>query len=103
MAIEAGKTMGLFPYGQKNDKIPELFDNMGRVPLSNRNVIAPTYPNAALVNEFLYTELASHEVDDGTEQGEKIDLTLHQNRRDLAYACQIQTQQAASNLIREPK
>ena len=101
MAIEAGKTMGLFPYGQKNDKIPELFDNMGRVPLSNRNVIAPTYPNAALVNEFLYTELASHEIDDGTEQGEKIDLTLHQNRRDLAYACQIQTQQAASNLIRE--
>ncbi len=101
MAIEAGKTMGLFPYGQKNDKIPKLFDDMGRVPLSNRNLIAPTYPNAALVNQFLYTELASDMIEDGTEQGEEVDLTLHQNRRDLAYACQIETQQAASNLIRE--
>ena len=98
MAIEAGKTMGLFPYGEKNDKIPPLFDPNGRVPLSNRNLIAPTYPNAALVNDQLYTEL-SNSNDPGN--GEQVDLTLMQNRRDLAYACQIETQQAASNLIRE--
>jgi len=100
-AIEAGKTMGLFPYGEKNEKIPQLFDNMGRVPLSNRNLIAPTYPNAAVVNEFLYTELAGKAVFDGSPDGGAVDLTLLQNRRDLAYACQIETQQAASNLIRE--
>jgi len=100
-AIEAGKTMGLFPYGEKNDKIPQLFDNMGRVPLSNRNLIAPTYPNAALVNQHLYTELAEGNVYDGSPDGEQVDLTLLQNRRDLAYACQIETQQVASNLIRE--
>ena len=100
-AIEAGKTMGLFPYGEKNDKIPPLFDNMGRVPLSNRNLIAPTYPNAALVNEHLYTELSNSKIYDGSPNGEQVDLTLLQNRRDLAYACQIETQQQASNLIRE--
>ena len=100
-AIEAGKTMGLFPYGEKNDKIPQLFDDMGRVPLSNRNLVAPTYPNAAVVNEHLYTELSGKNIYDGSPEGETIDLTLLQNRRDLAYACQTETQQAASNLIRE--
>ena len=100
-AIEAGKTMGLFPYGEKNDKIPQLFDDMGRVPLSNRNLVAPTYPNAAVVNEHLYTELSGKNIYDGSPEGETIDLTLLQNRRDLAYACQIETQQQASNLIRE--
>ncbi len=99
-AIEAGKTMGLFPYGEKNEQIPPLFDTMGRVPLSNRNLIVPTYPNAALVNDNLYSYLSTRQAMDG-KGGEDIDLTLIQNRRDLAYACQIETQQAASNYIRE--
>jgi len=100
-AIEAGKTMGLFPYGKPNDKIPKLFDDMGRVPLSNRNLVAPTYPNAAVVNENLYTELATGTIFDGSPNGERVDLTLLENRRDLAYACQIETQKAASAVIRE--
>ena len=44
-AIEAGKTMGLFPYGKKNDVIPPLFQKEGHFELSNRNLIIPTYPN----------------------------------------------------------
>jgi carbamoyltransferase len=46
-AIEAGKTMGLFPYGKKNNKLPSLFDDLAAVPTSNRNLIIPTYPNGA--------------------------------------------------------
>lgn len=90
--IEAGKTMGLFPYGKPNDKIPMLFDESSVYPLSNRNLIVPTYPNAALVNNLLFSEL----VDDAAS-----DLTKLQNRRDLAYACQMQTQEQVVKLIKK--
>lgn len=91
-SIEAGKTMGLFPYGKVNNNIPSLFDNTGTVALSNRNIIVPTYPNAALVNSELYDELKDSDCDD---------LTELQNRRDLAHACQTQTQDAVVNLIKK--
>lgn len=91
-AIEAGKTMGLFPYGKENKNIPQLFDSTSIVPLSNRNLIVPTYPNAAIVNADLFTEL---------KDGDAEDLTKLNNRRDMAYACQTQTQQAVADLIRK--
>ena len=88
--IEAGKTMGLFPYGQPNDKIPPIFDETTYYPTTNRNLIVPTYPNAAVVNDFLYEEL---------EDNRASDLTKLQNRRDLAYAVQTETQQQVLDLI----
>jgi len=91
-AIEAGKTMGLFPYGKENANIPPLFDTSSTTPLANRNLIVPTYPNAALVNEGLFEELENSDADD---------LTTLENRRDLAYACQTQTQKAVADLIRK--
>jgi carbamoyltransferase len=89
-AIEAGKTMGLFPYGEPNDKIPKLFDNTGTYDSSNRNLIIPRYPNGAIVNCNLFEYLT-----DANSQ----DLTELQNRRDLAYACQTQTQEQVLQLI----
>ena len=91
-SIEAGKTMGLFPYGNPNKNIPDLFDSTSIVPLSNRNVIIPTYPNAAVVNQDMFDELKESDADD---------VTTLQNRRDLAYACQTQTQKAVADLIRK--
>lgn len=91
-AIEAGKTMGLFPYGEENSNIPKLFEQDGIVPLSNRNMFIPTYPNSALVNSNLYEEL---------KDGLASDVTKLANRRDLAYACQTQTQEQVVNLIRK--
>lgn len=91
-SIEAGKTMGLFPYGQENENIPKLFTNTQIAPISDRNVIVPRYPNGAIVNQYVYPELASNT--DG-------DATLLQNRRDLAYACQTQTQEMALQVIRK--
>lgn len=90
--IEAGKTMGLFPYGKDNASIPRLFDNSSITPLANRNLIVPTYPNAAVVNIGLFDYLNHHESND---------VTLLENRRDLAYACQTQTQDQVVNLIRQ--
>lgn len=89
-SIEAGKTMGLFPYGKSNDKIPPLFDYTSDIPLSNRNIIVPTYPNGAAVNSGSYEFL---------DPSDSADLTVLENRRDMAYACQKQTQDMVLNLI----
>jgi len=95
-SIEAGKTMGLFPYGKPNSNIPKLFDTSTKVALSNRNAILPTYPNGAKVNRNLFTELEDNDTD---EPG--IDLSTKQNRRDLAYAVQTQTQEQVVQLIKK--
>ena len=91
-AIEAGKTMGLFPYGTENPNIPALFDESGIYPLSNRNLVVPTYPSGAWINAPLFDEL----IDNGAS-----DVTKLQNRRDLAYAVQTQAQAQVVKLIRK--
>ena len=90
--IEAGKTMGLFPYGKPNDKIPKLFEETGILPLSNRNAIIPNYPNGAFVNEGMFEELMDRS---------DTDLSKLENRRDLAYAVQTQTQEQVLKLIKK--
>jgi carbamoyltransferase len=96
--IEAGKTMGLFPYGKPNENIPPIYTNgggSGSWRTADRNLIIPTYPNGALVNEGRYEELA-------TPLDTKVDdLTYLQNRRDLAYAIQTQSQEEVLRLIRK--
>ncbi len=45
--IEAGKTMGLAPYGQYDSKIPDFFiEGKG-----NKNLLIPMYPAGALIDE----------------------------------------------------
>lgn len=98
-SIEAGKTMGLFPYGKENSNIPKLFDDTSISPVANRNLIVPTYPNGAVVNAELFSYLSS----DATQMswGDNNDVTYLDNRRDLAYACQTQTQEQVLRLIRK--
>jgi carbamoyltransferase len=96
--IEAGKTMGLFPYGKPNDNIPPIYSEGGaggKWRTSDRNLIIPTYPNGAVVNEGRYTELSTP--DEILINGE--DVTLLQNRRDLAYAIQTQSQEESLKVI----
>ena len=97
--IEAGKTMGLFPYGKENSNIPRLFDDAGVAPLANRNLTVPTYPNGAVINAELFSYLSN----DATQLawGDNKDVTYLDNRRDLAYACQTQTQEQVLRLIRK--
>jgi len=92
--IEAGKTMGLFPYGKETNNIPQLFTSNQTSPLSNRNVIVPTYPNGAHVNRNYFEILRD-------KQGQDEDVTKLENRRDMAYAVQTQTQKQVANLIRK--
>ena len=94
-SIEAGKTMGLFPYGKPNDNIPPLFDDTSIYTSSNRNIIVPRYPNGAMVNFLGYKELEQLPTCDCS------DVTTLQSRRDMAYVVQTQTQQQALELIKK--
>jgi len=101
--IEAGKTMGLFPYGKPNDNVPKIYGDCGGTSdwkTSNRDVITPNYPNGAFVNEgrfpYLRTEFELYE----KAQNGKFDLTKLENRRDFAYAIQTQSQSMVLDLIR---
>ena len=96
--IEAGKTMGLFPYGKYNEDIPAIYTDggpSGKWLTTDRNVIIPTYPNGALVNEGRYESLIS------TKEEMEGDVTLLQNRRDMAYAIQTESQSMVLTLIRK--
>lgn len=91
-SIEAGKTMGLFPYGKENNDFPKLFEDTADYPMTNRNIIVPNYPNGAFVNAGLYKALNEH-------SGPNEDVTYLQSRRDIAYAVQTETQEQVLNLI----
>jgi len=95
--IEAGKTMGLFPYGEPADYFPPIYTdgNGGDWKTTDRNLIIPTYPNGSLVNEGRYKKLTS------TKEDIEGDVTLLQNRRDMAYAIQKESQQMVLDLIRK--
>jgi carbamoyltransferase len=95
--IEAGKTMGLFPYGNPNDDIPDVYTDYNGASewkTSNRDLITPTYPNGALVNQGRFKYLK-------TDYDYEGDMTLLQNRRDMAYAIQVESQQMVLDLIRK--
>lgn len=90
--IEAGKTMGLFPYGKPNPNIPKLFRQIGDLSLADSDLVVPFYPRGAMLNVHPYEELA-------TKIGSHDDVTYEQNRRDMAYAVQIETQDELLKLI----
>lgn len=97
-AIEAGKTMGLSPYGKPNSNIPKIYVEEGEWTGANRSLVIPTYPNGAVINEMRYAELAPTP---GLYQDEKAYKKLPdlQNRRDLAYAVQKESQEEVLKLI----
>ena len=97
--IEAGKTMGLFPYGSQNLNIPEIYtnyDGMSDWTTANRDLIVPTYPNGAVVNQGRFKELKNP-----SDMTPETDLTKLQSRRDLAYAIQTESEQMVLDLIRK--
>lgn len=82
--IEAGKAMGLAPYGKKNDKIPPIFLGGEGRHLSNRNLFTPNYPNGAYVDKVAFPD-----IDDDT-----LELKM-----DVAYAVQHACEEQIVRLI----
>ena len=91
-AIEAGKTMGLSPYGKENDVIPDFFVSTKYGDRANRNLFIPNYPMGAFVNQNMYDFIGDYP--------ETADVTTEQNRRDMAYACQKSTQEQVLKIIK---
>lgn len=84
--IEAGKAMGLAPYGKPNPNIPFVFHGEEGKFLSNRNLFVPNYPNGAHIDRvgFPYLNTDNLEV-----------------KKDLAYAVQKATEEQVLRLIKK--
>ena len=92
--IDAGKTMGLAPYGKKSDKIPPLFIK-GR---GNKNVFLPSYPAGALVDHTRWEDLEITDPKQTTEWHYD-PSKVRESFKDLAWAVQQDTQELVGDLI----
>ena len=92
-AIEAGKTMGLAPYGKPNDSI-KIHD--GR--FNNRSLIKPKFPAGNVIRCDLDPALKENEGD--TTWHADADL-IDDFRKDLAYAVQKSAEERVIGLIRK--
>jgi len=92
-AIEAGKTMGIAPYGKPNDSI-KIHD--GR--FSNRNLIKPKFPAGNVIRCDLNPELKEHEGDVAWHTDPD---SIDDFRKDLAYAVQKSAEERVIALIRK--
>lgn len=92
-AIEAGKTMGLAPYGKHNDSIKINDGNY-----TNRSFIKPRFPAGNLIRCDLNPEL---QVSYGDTSWHNDPDLIDDYRKDLAYAVQKSTEERVKNLIRK--
>ena len=90
--IEAGKTMGLAPYGRKDDNIPSLFlGNRG-----SKDVFLPSYPAGAYVDQFRIKYLAQNkDPKDWHRSPEK----LTDIEKNLAWQIQHDTQKLVGDYV----
>ncbi len=92
-AIEAGKTMGLAPYGKPNSKI-KITEN----GLNNRNFIKPKFPAGNLIRADLDPSLK--DLNGDTSWHENPDLVTDYHK-DIAYAVQKSAEERVFDLIRK--
>ena len=91
-SIEAGKTMGLAPYGKNNPNIPSLFKN-GR---GNRDFFIPIYPKGAFI-DLKYLPILKRDREPKSfhrNQNELLEIEA-----DLAWQIQNDTQEEVAKLI----
>lgn len=92
--IEAGKTMGLAPYGKYDENIPPLFVN-GK---GNKNILRPAYPAGATIDEFRFPYLIRR-TDSLEWHGNE--SMVDEKFKNLAWHVQQETQQLVSRLIQK--
>ena len=92
--IEAGKTMGLAPYGKYDEMIPSLFYN-GR---GNKNVFIPNYPAGAHIDHTRHPYLTLTE---DPKAWHKDPSKVTDAAKNLAWAVQDETQTLVGDLIQK--
>lgn len=95
--IEAGKTMGLAPYGVEDNDIP-MFFVAGK---GNKNLLIPKYPMGAFIDDIRYPYL---KLDTEEKQSNKrawhTDFSLVRDvDKNIAYAVQKETEDQVISLI----
>lgn len=90
-SIEAGKTMGLAPYGKVNVDLPNIVGSDGFV---DRKVIKPFYPNGAFIIQNKYNI-----IDEDIKKHEQNVFTNIQ--KDFAYKIQHESEQYLIKLIQK--
>lgn len=91
-AIEAGKTMGLAPYGQEDSNIPAFFiNNKG-----NKNLLIPRYPSGAHIDENRFPYLRRYT--QPSDWHNNFELVRDQDKN-LAYHVQKETEEQMVKLI----
>ena len=92
--IEAGKTMGLAPYGERDDRIPDFFiEGKG-----NKNLLIPMYPAGAIVDENRFPYL-KRTLD--PEVWHKDFTQVSEVDKNLAWKIQDETQTMLGDLIQK--
>lgn len=97
--IEAGKTMGLAPYGEKDENIHDFFDQTtGRAFTS---MFVPQYPGGALINTFEDVGITEYlkNANPGDQTWHKDKTKLSQISKNLAWKVQQETQEMVGDLI----
>jgi len=92
--IEAGKTMGLAPYGEQSDDIPNLFVN-GR---GDKNVLIPNYPAGAHVDHPRYSSI---ELKADPREWHRDPTKVTDAAKNLAWKVQHDTQELVGDLIQK--
>lgn len=92
--IEAGKTMGLAPYGSEDNNIPPFFVN-GK---GNKNALIPYYPAGAFVDEN--RNLYLKKFDDSSIWHSNANL-IREVDKNIAFHIQKETEEQVYNLIQK--
>lgn len=92
--IEAGKTMGLAPYGKDDDAIPPFFIN-GK---GNKNLLIPMYPAGAHIDENRNPYLKRFSNPSDWHRDPSL---VRDQDTNLAYKVQKETEEQVKNLIQK--
>lgn len=96
-SIDAGKTMGLAPYGKEDNDIPRFFIN-GR---GNKNLLLPRYPMGAFIDDSRYEYLALPDKTLGYKDWHGDFSLCRDVEKNLAFAVQQETEQEVIALIQK--
>lgn len=92
--IEAGKTMGLAPYGKKDPNIPDLFyQDTGR---GDKNVFIPNYPAGSLIDTERFPYLIRK---NDPREWHRDPSKVTDAAKNLAWKVQKETQEFVGDLI----
>jgi carbamoyltransferase len=92
--IEAGKTMGLAPYGKYDENIPPIFVQ-GK---GNKNLFRPQYPGGAYIDEFRFPYLIRH---GSINEWHRDETMVDDKQKNLAWHIQQETQKLVGHLIQK--